>query len=87
MKGIVALFLPGLHTTGKHDYAQYLRDQLLDNDYKVVIFSSFSDLYSKESMIEGEKSIYKLYDKIDIFQRSLQQGKHDRRRKEHLQTL
>ena len=66
MKGIVALFLPGLHTTGKHDHAQYLRNKLLDNGYKVVIFSSFSDLYSKESMIEGEKSIYKLYDKIDM---------------------
>lgn len=66
MKGVVAVFVPNIHTIGRHENLHYLRCKIIENGYKVMIFSSFTDLYHGDALDVGEKSIYSLYDRIDM---------------------
>ena len=59
-KKFIGVFIPNVHKTGRHDYVGRLCHIANEEGYRVICFSSFTDLFNHDSFDVGEKSIYNL---------------------------
>ena len=66
MKGIIGIFIPTIHRTGRHKYIQYLSDKLIKQGYEVFCFCTYSDLFWQDGFDAGEKGIFHLYKNIPL---------------------
>ncbi len=63
---IIGVFLPNIHKTGRHEYIDELSRMARLEGYRVMCFSSYTDLFNKDSFDSGEKSIYSLAKNVKL---------------------